>query len=63
LQKKAALFNKGWNVQGIGWASEEKAWGIILADTARHIAGALESGYAENYSEVIRKIREIFENE
>jgi hypothetical protein len=46
-----------------GRVSEEKAWGIVLADTARHIARALESGYSENASEVIRKIRESFENE
>jgi hypothetical protein len=46
-----------------GGVSEEKAWGIVLADTARHIARALESGYSENASEVIRKIRESFEKE
>jgi hypothetical protein len=39
---------------------EEKAWGIILADTARHVAHALESGYAINPEEALRKIRDSF---
>ena len=39
---------------------EEKAWGIIFADTARHIAHALESGYAVNLEESLMKIRDSF---
>src|SRR5262245_33211441 len=31
--------------------AEEKAWGTILADVARHVANALESGYASNAEE------------
>lgn len=40
--------------------AEEKAWGIILADVAKHVANALESGYATNAAESLQKIRESF---
>lgn len=39
---------------------EEKAWGKILADVARHIANALEAGYATKAPESLQKIRESF---
>lgn len=38
--------------------SEEKAWGVILADVSRHIAAAMEENYGLNQSDVINKIRE-----
>lgn len=36
---------------------EEKAWGRILADAARHIADALEAGYGSNREESLEMIR------
>lgn len=39
---------------------EEKAWGRILADAARHVAHALESGYSINPEEALNKIRNSF---
>lgn len=42
---------------------EEKAWGVILADVARHVANALESGYSTNAAESLKKILESFVNE
>ena len=39
---------------------EEKAWGTILADAARHLANALESRYSTDASESLRKIRDVF---
>lgn len=43
--------------------SEEKAWGTILADVARHLANALESGYAISAAESLKTIRDSFVNE
>lgn len=42
---------------------EEKAWGTILADVARHLAEALESGYSTSREESLEKIRSSFEAE
>jgi len=39
---------------------EEKAWGTILADAARHLANALESRYSTNATESLQKIRDVF---
>lgn len=40
---------------------EEKAWGTILADVARHVSNAvLESGYSTSSEESLKKIREFF---
>ena len=39
---------------------EEKAWGTILADIAKHVANALESGYSTDATEALRKIRDSF---
>jgi len=39
---------------------EERAWGTILADAARHVASALESAYGGTASESVAKIRESF---
>ena len=39
---------------------EERAWGTILADVARHLANALASGYSSNASESLGKIRDGF---
>lgn len=46
-----------------GKVSEEKAWGIILADAARHISSALEASYAGPRGDILEKIRESFGNE
>jgi hypothetical protein len=43
--------------------AEEKAWGILLADIARHVARALEGGYAMDSAAVLKGIRESFERE
>lgn len=40
--------------------SEEKAWGTILADVARHIAKALEAGYAKDQTDALCQIRNQF---
>jgi Domain of unknown function (DUF5076) len=37
--------------------SEEKAWGILLADVTLHLASALEQGYSRNRFEVIQKVQ------
>lgn len=42
---------------------EEKAWGTILADVARHVSKALESGYSTNAAESLQKIRDSFMKE
>lgn len=42
---------------------EEKAWGMILADVARHLANALESSYSINAGESLEKIRDSFISE
>jgi hypothetical protein len=42
---------------------EEKAWGTILADVARHVATALESGYGANRDVSLGRICEAFESE
>lgn len=39
---------------------EEKAWGTILADVAKHVANAIESGYAADATESLQKIRDSF---
>lgn len=42
---------------------EEKAWGTILADAARHLADALESGYGVDAQAALRKIQDSFNAE
>lgn len=39
---------------------EEKAWGKILADVTRHIAHALQTGYAVNPEATMQQIRDSF---
>ena len=39
---------------------EEKAWGTILADVARHVANALQSGYSIDPAESLQNIRDTF---
>lgn len=39
---------------------EEEAWGMILADVARHISNALETGYSSDATESLQKIEETF---
>ena len=51
---KVGMYRETMNVQ------EEKAWGTILADVARHIAKALESGYSTKAEESLQKIRDSF---
>ncbi len=48
---KVGMYRETMNV------AEEKAWGIILADVARHIANALEAGYSSNAADSLQKIR------
>ncbi len=54
---KVGMYRETMNVP------EEKAWGTILADVARHLANALESGYSTNATESLLKIRDSFINE
>ncbi len=42
---------------------EEKAWGQILADVARHVANCMSSEYGANGIDVIQAIRESFDRE
>lgn len=42
---------------------EEQAWGRILADVARHLANALESGYGADAQSSLRCIQESFNSE
>lgn len=42
---------------------EEKAWGTILADVAKHVSKALESGYSANAAESLQKILDSFMKE
>ena len=42
---------------------EEKAWGTILADAARHLANAMGSRYSTDAAESLRKIRDVFIDE
>lgn len=39
---------------------EEKAWGTILADIARHVANALKSAYSIDEKESLQMIRDNF---
>ena len=43
--------------------SEEKAWGVILADLARHVSNALEEGYGSDAQASLATILESFSNE
>lgn len=51
---KVGMYRETMNVP------EEKAWGTILADVARHVANALESGYSTDATESLQKIRDSF---
>lgn len=42
---------------------EEKAWGILLADVARHLSDALEKKYATDRQAALERIRTSFEEE
>jgi hypothetical protein len=39
---------------------EERAWGTILADVARHVARALDTSYAKDVTTSLDKIRDVF---
>jgi Domain of unknown function (DUF5076) len=54
---KVGLYRETMNI------AEENAWGTILADVARHVAAALQSGYAASAPESLTKIRDSFVNE
>lgn len=54
---KVGMYRETMNVP------EEKAWGTILADVARHVANALESGYSTNAADSLQKIRDSFMKE
>lgn len=42
---------------------EEEAWGTILADIARHVAAALQSGYSMDASRSLDRIQQHFLDE
>ena len=54
---KVGMYRETMNI------SEERAWGMILADITRHLAMALESQYSSDRSEAILKIRESYLDE
>ena len=54
---KVGMYRETMNIQ------EERAWGTILADVAKHWANALESGSATNAAESLQKIRDSFVKE
>jgi hypothetical protein len=37
---------------------EGRAWGVILADVARHIATAMESTYSADRAQIVQEIRD-----
>lgn len=51
---KVGMYRETMNV------AEEKAWGTILADVARHIANALQAGYSTDAADSLQKIRASF---
>lgn len=51
---KVGMYRETTNV------SEEKAWGTILADVARHVSRALELKYSSDAAESLQKIRDSF---
>lgn len=54
---KVGMYKEQFNVP------EEQAWGRILADVARHLANALESGYGAEAGLSLGEIQESFNNE
>jgi hypothetical protein len=54
---KVGMYRETMNV------SEERAWGQILADVARHVASALEQAYALDKTKSLEQIRESFNKE
>jgi hypothetical protein len=54
---KVGMYRESTNV------SEERAWGTILADAARHIAAALHKGYDADAATSLKAIREHFARE
>lgn len=51
---KVGMYRETMNVP------EERAWGTILADVAKHVASALQSGYSTDSVESLQKIRDSF---
>lgn len=51
---KIGMYRESMNIP------EERAWGTILADVARHVANALKAGYSVDSSEALLKIQESF---
>lgn len=51
---KVGMYRETMNI------SEEKAWGVILADIAKHVANALESGWSSSSAESLQKIQDSF---
>jgi hypothetical protein len=51
-----------WEEQGRG-IDERDAWGMLMADMARHIANAHETEYGRDPRETLNVIREAFERE
>lgn len=54
---KVGMYRDGTNVE------EERAWGIILADIARHVAQALRKSYDTDEEYVLKFIKNSFMNE
>jgi len=54
---KVGMYRETMNVP------EEKAWGRILADVARHIADALKEGYSANEEDSLNQIRAAFNHQ
>jgi hypothetical protein len=54
---KVGMYREAMNI------AEEKAWGSILVDAARHIANALESGYSVDREKFLRIIQRVFNEE
>ncbi len=61
--KEASFFHQSGDVQGDIAGPEEQAWGVILADVARHISDALQSGYGVDSQDTLNAIRERFNSE
>jgi Domain of unknown function (DUF5076) len=53
----ALRIGRYWKSSGV---SGERAWGIILADAARHISDALAQAKGSNEQETLSQIRQYF---
>jgi hypothetical protein len=54
---KIGMYRESTNV------SETKAWGVILADTTRHLAAAMHAQYGDSQESVLTEVARFFLDE